>query len=132
MTEVTTKEIKRTLKILKKTYREIKEVRKSLKEFRDRAQKDCYDQDIRELYAVSMNMNDFYRIGDIIDKSANILKPYITKLLPANNGVITIDELFKYREQAKAVRRSNGNVEKWILKSHLALLKNALKHRFTE
>ena len=132
MTEVTTKEIKRTLKMLKKAYREIKEVRKSLKEFKDRAQKDCYDQDIRELYAVSMNMNDFYRISDIIDKSANILKPYITKLLPANNGAVTIDELFKYREQAKAVRRSNSNVEKWILKSHFALLKNALKRRFVD
>lgn len=130
--DLTTKEIKRTLKQLKKAYREIKKVRESLKEFRDRAQKDCYDQDIRELYAVSINMNDFYKINDIIEKSANLLKPCITRLLPANNRTITVGEILRFREQARMVRRSNSNVETWILKSHIALLKNALKHRFMD
>lgn len=134
MTEVTTKEIRRTLKMLKKAYRDIKDVRKEVKDLRDRVQKGSYDQTLREIYSRSINMNDFYRVNDILNLSANLLKPCITRLLPANvkAKVVVVAEMRKLQEQAKAVRRSNSNAETWVFKSYIALIKNSLKHKFFE
>ena len=129
-----TKEIRRTLKMLKKAYREIKDVRKQVKDLRDRVQVDSYDQTFREICSRSVNMNDFYRVNEILDLSANLLKPCITRLLPANEKkkVVTVAEMRKLQEQAKAVRRSNSNAETWVFKSYISLIKNSLKHKFFE
>ena len=103
-----TKEIRRTLKMLKKAYRDIKDVRKEVKDLRDRIQKDSYDQTLREIYSRSINMNDFYRVNEILDLSADLLKLCITRLLPANvkAKIVTVAEMRKLQEQAKAVRRN--------------------------
>ena len=127
-----TKEVKRTLKKLKKVYRDIKDTRKEVKDLRDRVQRDSYDQTLREIYSRSINMNDFYRVKDILDLSADLLKPCITRLLPANvkKKVVTVAEIRKFQELAKTVNRSNHNADVWVVKSYIALIKNSLKHKF--